>query len=79
MKLMFPTKASASADGQAAWALLYGLMKVLRSKGLLTDDDVREAIGKAQSVVPSQPNARNDETKEMLTDMAKSMKTGEGR
>jgi len=47
--------------------------EVLRSKGLLTDDDVRQVIGEAEAVAPSQPNARNTETKELLKELGRSI------
>ena len=41
--MRFETKAAGS-NGQAAWALVYGLMQVLRSKNLLSADELRLGI-----------------------------------
>jgi hypothetical protein len=56
--MKFAAQSMGGSNGQAAWTAVYGLMKILRSKGLLTDDDVRQVIGEAEAVAPSQPNAR---------------------
>jgi|SoimicMinimDraft_4_1059732.scaffolds.fasta_scaffold36999_2 hypothetical protein len=64
---------SLGANGQAAWALTFGLMQVLRSKGLLTDADLRQAISNAEEMVPSRPNARDDETAELLADLKRTL------
>jgi hypothetical protein len=71
--MKFATKSPGGSNGQAAWAVVYGLMKVLRSKDLLSDDEIRQAISEAERVAPSQPNARDIETKEMLAELARSM------
>jgi hypothetical protein len=71
--MKFASKSPGGSNGQAAWAAVYGLMKVLRAKDLLSDDDIRQAISEAQRVAPSEPNARDIEAKEMLTDLGKSI------
>jgi hypothetical protein len=63
-----------SANGQAAWCAVYGLMVVLRDKGILTPEEIEKAILKAERVSPSAPgNDRDDETKELLTSMRSSL------
>jgi hypothetical protein len=64
--IKFPVKSSRSADGQAAWAMMYGLLKVLQEKGVFIDSDLRNMVAYAESVAPSQPNAIDDEVREML-------------
>ena len=71
--MKFAVQSMGGSNGQAAWAVVYGLMNVLRSKGLLTDDDVRQVIGEAEAVAPSQPNVRNTETKELLKELGRSI------
>jgi hypothetical protein len=71
--MKFAAQSMGGSNGQAAWAVVYGLMKVLRSKGLLTDDDVRQAIGEAEAVAPSQPNVRNREVKELIKELGRSI------
>jgi hypothetical protein len=70
--MRFETKAAGS-NGQAASALVYGLMQVLRSKNLLTADELRRAIIEAENIAPSQPNATDQEVKEMLADLRRTI------
>jgi len=71
--MKFAAQSMGGSNGQAAWAVAYGIIEVLRSKGLLTDDDVRQVIGEAEAVTPSQPNARNTKTKELLKELGRSI------
>ena len=71
--MRFAAKSPGGSNGQAAWAAVYGLMKVPRSKDLLSNDDIRQAISEAERVTPSQPNARDIEAKELLGELAKSI------
>jgi hypothetical protein len=71
--MKFAAKSVGGSNGQAAGAVVYGLMKVLRSKDLLTEDHVSQAISEAEAIAPSQPNARDSETKEMLEELRRSL------
>ena len=63
-----------SANGQAAWCAIYGLMVVLRKKGILTPEEIQKAILEAERVSPSAPgNDRDDETKQLLTSLKASL------
>ena len=71
--MKFAAQSMGGSNGQAAWAVVYGLMKVLRAKDLLSDDEIRQAISEAQAVAPSEPNARNSEVKELLKELGRSI------
>ena len=71
--MKFAARSMGGSNGQAAWAVVYGLLKVLRAKDILSDDDVRQVITESQRVAPSQNSDRDVETKEMLAEMGKSV------
>ena len=71
--MKFAAKSLGGSNGQAAWAAVYGLMKVLRAKDLLSDDDIRQVISEAERVAPSQPNPTDTETKELLAELRRSI------
>jgi len=71
--MKFAARSMGGGNGQAAWAVVYGLLKVLQAKDILSDDDVRQVITESQRVAPSQNSDRDVETKEMLAEMGKSV------
>jgi hypothetical protein len=71
--MKFAAQSMGGSNGQAAWSVVYGLMKVLRSKDLLSDDDIRQVVSEAERVAPSEPNIRNSEVKEMLAELRRSI------
>lgn len=66
MEIQFPKQSIGSADSQAALALVVGVYAMLEQKGLLSKDDLREAVTIAERTVPRQPNVRDRECLELL-------------
>ena len=65
----FGKRALGGSNGQAAFALVVGLMQVLKERGVLKKTDLVDAAARAEKMLPNDKNTRDRETRELVTSL----------
>jgi hypothetical protein len=67
--MQFATKSLGGSNGQAALALMSGLIGVLFAQDVLDKADLAAVFNAALRELPSQPNARDTEARDLVNSL----------